>query len=267
MIFPKECKFVGNASTSPLGERVYFLTQYLVRPTSDGLEVLKIQPKDGHGLMREIESVELIAGPKDIAIWEGKVTTHDRADLVKKALSTKKKCTIFGKEDEHMTFVFEPDLAEFRNVHVYDITPPNPTLADTINKLDKLGFFETEMVSFDYHIRDIRLLNTDVYPCRAGGFSTTLDRDVPPHGAKIACCRTGRQICHENYGTDFEFEDTCPITQINAEPFITRCCRADEGGIGEYNGYFGAVVHWGANPKTIADAFFEMMKQWRERNG
>lgn len=166
-----------------------------------------------------------------------------------------------------MTFVFEPDLSTFETVHVFDITPPHPTLSDTINNLEKIGFFESENVIFDYHVRDIRTLNTQVYPCRAGGFSHTLDRDVPPEGAKIACCRTGRQICHENYGDNFEFEDTCPISQVNAEPFIARCCRAENSGIGEYNGYFGAVVHWGANPKTIADAFFEMMNQWRERNG
>ena len=266
MIFPRECKYVGNATSSPLGNKVYFLTEYLVHSTPDGFEVLKIQPKDGPGLMREIAYVELIAGPEDTVVWKDKVNAHDKAGLVRIALSTKKKCTIFGKEDGHMTFVCDPDLSTFETVHVFDIIPPNPSLTDTLNELEALGFFETENVIFDHHIRDIRTIDAHVYPCKAGGFSRTLDRDIPPKGARIACCRTGRQICHENYGYDFEFEDICPITQVNAEPFIARCCRAENSGIGMYNGYFGAVVHWGANPKTIADAFFGMMKEWRERN-
>ncbi len=266
MIFPKECKFVGNAATSPLGDKVYFLTEYLIHPTPDGIEVLKIQPKDGIGLMRDIESVELVAGSKDTFVWKKEVNTHDRAGLVRKALSTKKRCTVFGKEDDHMTFVCDPDLSTFETVHVFDITPPNPSLVDTLTGLESLGFFETENIVFDHHIRDISKLDTEIYPCRAGGFPHTLDRDIPPKGSRIACCRTGRQICHENYGYDFEFEDICPITQVNREPFIARCCRAENSGIGMYNGYFGAVVHWGANPKTIADALFAMIKEWRERN-
>ena len=267
MIFPRECKYVGNATSSPLGNKVYFLTEYLVHPTPNGFEVLKIQPKDGPGLMRDIGSVELIAGPEDTVVWKGEVNAHDRAGMVRRALSTKKRCTIFGKEDAHMTFVCDPDLSTFETVHVFDIIPPNPSLTDSLNGLEALGFFEMENVIFDHHIRDIRTLNAEVYPCKAGGFSQTLDRDVPPKGSRIACCRTGRQICHENYEDEFEFEEICPITQINAEPFITRCCRAENSGIGMYNGYFGAVVHWGANPKTIADAFFGMIKEWRERNG
>lgn len=268
MIFPKECKFVGNATTKPLGEKVYCLTQYLIHPTPEGLEVLHVTLKKDTGIMREIESVETIAGPDDIFVWLGDISTpHDRVGLIKKAMTTGKRCTIFGDKYEHMTFILDPDLSEFQKVHVYDVTPPKATLSATLSELEKIGFFELDNIMFEHHIRDISSIDADVYPCRAGGFSKTLDRDKLIPGEKIACCRTGRQITHECYDETHKFEDICPLSQVNAEPFIARCCRMEDSGIRIQNGFFGVVVHWASTPKDITKVLEKMLEEWRLRNG
>lgn len=268
MIFPEECKYIGSAATKPNGDTVYFLTRYLINPLPNGeYEILEVEHTEGTGFMRQVKSLKLLAGPKDIHVWQGRISVHDRVGLVRKALSTKKRCTIFGEKDEHMTFVCDPDLSGFEMVHVYDITPPRANLSETIKILEELGFFEYANIQFDHHVRDISQIDADIYPCRAGGFPKTLDRDHPNSGEYIACCSTGKQICAECYGDEFEFEDTCPLSQIADEPFIARCCKADRSGIGIYNGKFGAVVHWGSSPRTMLNAMDEMLKQWKERTG
>jgi hypothetical protein len=266
MIFPEECKSVGSAATKPNGDTVYFLTKYLVHPLPEGgYEILEVRQGEGEGFMRPVESLTLLAGPEDIHVWQGSVSIHNRAGLVGKALSTGRRCTLFGEKDEHMTFVCDPDLSGFATVHVYDITPPRANLSETIRILEELGFFEYAGIQFAHHVRDIAGLHADIYPCRAGGFARTLDRDRPAGGEHVACCLTGRQICAECYGEDFAFEDTCPLSQIADEPFIARCCRAERSGIGVYNGRFGAVVHWGSSPRTMLNAVDAMLKQWKER--
>ena len=59
MIFPEQCKQVGYAATKPCGDKVYFLSRYLVRDTGDGYEVLEITPDPaGKGLMRTYRGVQ-----------------------------------------------------------------------------------------------------------------------------------------------------------------------------------------------------------------
>ena len=57
MIFPEHCKYVGIASTKPCGERVYFLSRYLLRETDDGYELSEVtlDPEE-KGMMRDIVS-------------------------------------------------------------------------------------------------------------------------------------------------------------------------------------------------------------------
>lgn len=265
MIFPDECKVIGNASTKPLGDKVYFLTEYLIHPTENGTEVLKVRTKPGTGIMRDIECVEQISAPEDTVFWDEEILTpHNRADLVKKALSTGKRCTIFGKEDGHMTFVLDPDLSDFLEIHVYDIIPPRPTLSAALEELERIGYFEKDRICFSHHITDISKIEGDVYPCRAGGFAKTLDRDVLLPGEKIVCCTTGRQITHECYGDEYTFEETCPLAYVDAEPFIARCCRIERKGVRTVNGKLGVVVHWAANAKEIAKAIDELLGVWRK---
>lgn len=64
MIFPVQCKEVGYASTKPCGDRVYFLSRYLVRDTGAGTEVLEITPDPaGSGMMRTIVASKVIGLP------------------------------------------------------------------------------------------------------------------------------------------------------------------------------------------------------------
>jgi hypothetical protein len=164
-----------------------------------------------------------------------------------------------------MTFVLDPDLSGFLTVHVYDVIPPRPTLSAGLRELESIGLFGDLSVIFDHHIRDISQIPADVFPCRAAGFDRTLDADPLIGGERVAGCLTGVQLYTECYGNNFELENICPLDQIQEEPFIARCCRAEREGIGKWNGKFGAIVHWGAGPAKIAWSVNEMVRQWRSR--
>ncbi|MBO5368655.1 hypothetical protein J6A32_08500, partial [Methanocorpusculum sp.] len=71
MIFPVSCKFVGNASSMPHGDKVYFLSQYLLHKTESGIEILEVEPAEGETLVRDIKSVKVLAKAEDVHIWEG----------------------------------------------------------------------------------------------------------------------------------------------------------------------------------------------------
>ena len=266
MIFPEQCKQVGYATTKPCGDLVYFLSRYLVRDTSAGYELLAITPDPtGSGMMRKIVSSNVIATAKETYRYQQKVQINDRARLVELALDTEYRCTIFSGLDEHMTFVLDPDLSEFLKIHVYDVTPPRPSLSACLRELQATGLFGELAVTFCHHTRDITLVKADVYPCRAAGYVKTLDADPMHGGETVAGCLTGSQFYTECYGKDFTLENICPLESVQEEPFIARCCRSEREGIGMYKGKFGAVVHWGASPSRIAHAVEELVTQWRKR--
>jgi hypothetical protein len=266
VIFPEQCKLVGHASTKPCGDLVWFLSRWLVRDTGAGYELLAITPDpNGKGMMRKIIASNVIATEKETYRYPAKVQINDRARLVELALDTGYRCTIFTGLDEHMTFVLDPDLLGFQKIHVYDVTPPRPSLSSCLRDLQAAGLFGELSVTFCHHIRDITQVKADVYPCRAAGYAKTLDADPMEGGEKIAGCLTGSQFFTENYGTDFTVENICPLESVKEEPFIARCCRSEREGIGMYKGKFGAVVHWGASPARIAHALEDMVNQWRAR--
>jgi len=266
VIFPEQCKQVGYATTKPCGDLVYFLSRYLVRETGAGYELLAITPDPtGSGMMRKIVSSNVIATVKETYRYQQKVQINDRARLVELAQDTGYRCTIFTGLDEHMTFVLDPDLSEFLKIHVYDVTPPRPSLSACLRELQATGLFGELAVMFCHHTRDITLVKADVYPCRAAGYVKTLDADPMHGGEKVAGCLTGSQFYTECYGKDFTLENICPLESVQEEPFIARCCRSEREGIGMYKGKFGAVVHWGASPSRIVHAVEEMVAQWRSR--
>lgn len=266
MIFPDECKTVGSADEKPAGERVYFLSRYLVRRTDTGHEVWVVEPEAGTTMLREIKSSRLLAGAADVCMYPEKVNLHNRTDLIRRARETEKRCTVFTGLDEHRTFVCDPSEDEILTVHVYDVEPPRPNLAHNIRSLEGTGLFGECNVQFCYHIRDIRKTDAEAYPCRAAGFSRTIDNDRLRGDETVAGCLTARQVLAECYGEEANFTvtDICPANQVAREPFIARCCRSERAGTGVHNGYYGAVVHWGATPRTIADAVFAVCDGWRE---
>jgi hypothetical protein len=264
MIFPPHCKCVGYASEKPVGDMVYFLSEYLIHETVDGYEILHVKSGNGPGLMRKVEGVTCIAESFEVCVYPERVVLHNRGDLIRLALSTGKRCTIFKGIDEHMSFICDPDPSALITVHVYDVTPPRPHLAETIRSLEETGLFGELEILFCYHIRDIREIGADVYPCKAGGFAKTLDTDRLSGNEQIAGCMTARQVLSECYGRDFPVVDICPANQVSEEPFIARCCRAERAGPAIINEKKGIVVHWGSSPRQIADALFELLKERRK---
>lgn len=265
MIFPAHCKTVGAADTRPLGNRVYFLSRYLVRQTDAGPEVVEVTPAERPGsMMREVAHERVLARPGEVAVCGEQVNLHDRADLIRRAAESEKRCTIFYGRDEHMTFVLDPDPGVLIPVHVYDIVPPRPHLSETVRELEATGIFGELEVEFIHHLHDIRTTGADVYPCRAAGFSRTLDADRPGDGDLVAGCQTARQLLAECYGGDFSVADICPLDAVREEPFVARCCRSERTGRTAWNGHAGAVVHWGASPREIYEAIGGLVARWRE---
>ena len=215
--------------------------------------------------MREISSSRILATPQEIFAYPEKVQLNDRTRLVRLALESGYRCTVFVGLEENMTFVLDPDLTGFLSIHVYDVIPPRPTLSASLRELESIGFFGDPPVLFEHHVRDISQIPADVYPCRAAGYTRTLDADPMQGGERVAGCLTAKQLYTECYGNDFDLVNICPLDQIQDEPFIARCCRAEREGIGIWNGKFGAIVHWGANPAKIASSVNEVIRQWRNR--
>ena len=265
MIFPGHCKEVGFVTGKPCGDRVYFLTKYMIREGPGGYEVLEVKQKPGgRGPMRGIIALKTIAGGDDVAMHTAPVNLHDRTGLVKLALASGRRCTIFRGPDEHMTFVCDPDPASLVAIHIYDIVPPmRPHLSATIRELERDGLFGELSVEFVHHLRDIREIGADVYPCRAAGFSKTLDSDAVSAGETVAGCMTATQVLKDCGVKNARVEEICPLESVREEPFIARCCRNEREGVREYKGKFGGVVHWGATPWTIAEIVQKVASGWR----
>jgi len=266
MIFPDQCKYVGSASTHPCGNRVYFLSRYLIRATENGTELLEVVlDPEGKGMMRDIFSSQVIASGGEVFHYPEKVQIHDRALLIRLAHESGFRCTVFTSLEENRTFVLDPEPTSLLTIHIYDVIPPRPTLSASIRELEANGLFGELSVQFSHHIRDITTVPADAYPCRAAGYSHTLDADPMYGGERVAGCLTGSQFYTECYGTDFTLENICPLEQVIDEPFIARCCRAEREGIGTWNGMFGAIVHWGASPAMIARSVNDLVVRWRAK--
>ncbi|HSA38107.1 MAG TPA: hypothetical protein P5013_04340 [Methanoregula sp.] len=266
MIFPEHCKHVGHASTKPCDERVYFLSRWLLRDTPGGHEVLEVTlDQTRKGMMRPVLSSRVLATESEVYHYPEKVNLHNRTRLVELALDSGCRCTVFTSHDEHQTFVLDPDLSGFLKIHVYDVSPPRPSLSSCIHELENAGLFGLLTVQFCHHIRDITEVSADVYPCRAAGFEKTLDEDTMQGGEKVAGCLTAAQFYTECYGKDFHLVNICPLECVREEPFIARCCRGEREGPGSWNGKSGAVVHWGADPGNIYAAVRDLVSRWREK--
>ncbi|NLD57845.1 MAG: hypothetical protein GX651_06910 [Methanomicrobiales archaeon] len=266
MIFPEHCKNVGHASSKPCDDKVYFLSRYLLRDCEGGLEVLEVVPDPAaKGMMRPLLSSRVLAAGKEVYRYPEKVNLHNRTRLVELALESGYRCTVFTGLDEHQTFVLDPDLSGFLQVHVYDVTPPRPALSSCIRELEAAGMFGPLSVQFCHHLRDVSQIPADVFPCRAAGFTRTLDADPMHGGEQVAGCLTASQFFTECYGNDFTLINICPLELVTKEPFISRCCRSEREGITAWNGCAGAVVHWGSEPVKIYEAVRDLVRRWRAK--
>ena len=264
MIFPDHCKYVGLASTKPCDDKVYFLSRYLLRETPDGTELQEVVlDPSGKGMMRAILSSKVLAGPRDVYHYLEKVNIHNRTRLLELARDSGYRCTVFTSLDENRTFVLGPDLSGLLTIHVYDVSPPRPSLSACIRELESAGLFGSLSVQFCHHVRDISAIHADVYPCRASGFPKTLDADPMHGGEQVAGCLTASQFYTECYGTNFHLENICPLESVQEEPFIARCCRSEREGITGWHGKTGSIVHWGADPVLIYRSVTDLVSRWR----
>ncbi|MBN2734563.1 MAG: hypothetical protein JXQ82_06905 [Methanomicrobiaceae archaeon] len=273
MIFPRQCKEVGFADKKPFGDLVYFLSRYLIKKTDYGFEIIEIETEGKTGLLRRMKSSKKLAGDSETYMYPNQVLLFDRANLIRLAKEsfdkTGRRCTIFKGFDEHMTFVIDADLSGLLKIYLYDAEPPWPNLSEIVKSLEKTGIFGELEIEFEHIIRDIRDAEASVYPCRAGGFDVTLDEDRLSGGEKVAGCLTARQFLAECYDGDFEIENICPADRAADEkksPYVARCCRAERCGLKTEDGITGYVVHWGASPKIIADAVFDLCRIYQEKN-
>lgn len=262
MIFPY--KQIGHSYGKPCGDRVYFLTRYVIRETEAGPEIIEVEPCEGDGLMRPVASSRVVARPDEVCVYPDRVELADRTRLVDLACRSGKRCTVFRGHDEHLTFVCDPDPSEVLTIHVYDAKPPRPSLSAAIREIERIGLFGQLGVRFEYHIEDISTIPADVFPCRAAGFPKTLDSDPMEGGERVACCMTGAAIYREIWGERFTQVEICPLRRIDREPFIARCCRKEREGPGTWHGMSGTVVHWGASPEEIRSAVVHLAESWRD---
>jgi hypothetical protein len=269
VIFPVHCKEVGFVTGKPCGDLVYFLTRYMIREERGKYEILEVeQEHGGRGMMRGVDSLRTIAAGEDVVMHPSPVNLHDRTNLLSIARASGHRCTIFRGIDEHTTFVCDPDPSSLLTLHVYDIVPPpRAHLSATLQELERGGLFGEISVAFLHHVRDIREMGADVYPCRAAGFSRTLDSDAVSEGERVAGCMTGAQILKECGVKNALVEEICPLESVREEPFIARCCRSEREGVRVFRGRFGGVVHWGATPWTIAETVKEVAEGWRAHVG
>jgi len=267
MIFPRECKEVGYAETKPCGDRVYFLSEYGVRKTVKGYEIIRFHKGSLEtGLMRPVDRIEVIVSADEVTWYPCRVNIHNRAGLVRLAVASGARATIFRGLDEHITFIVDPDLTEFLTIYVYDVVPPPlPSLSYAIRDIEATGMFGETGVIFTHIITDTGNINAEVHPCRAAGFARTLDADTMQGGEVIAGCRASAGVYRECYGDDFRLKDICPLGTVKKEPFITRCCQKDRIGPVTINGLFGTVVHFGASPPAIYAAVTQLAEAWRSR--
>jgi len=266
MIFPVQCKSVGVASAKPCGNKVYFLSRYLVHEVEGGFEILEISLNtEEKGMMRSVVNSRVIAYVDEVYRYPEPVQIYDRYRLANLALESGYRCTLFTGLDEHVTFVLDPDLSGFLKIHIYDANPPRPSLSACIRDLEACGLFGELNVAFCHHVTDISAFPADVYPCRAGGFRKTLDKDPISGRERVAACMTGSQLVRECYGITAEFTNICPLASVDEEPFIARCCRSEREGPGIWNGKTGIVVHWGASPATIAESVNQIAQARRHQ--
>ena len=285
MIFPQEYKNVGVTRPVPddADRRIYFLTEYMIEENScscgdesDTYTLYRVS-KTGDQLLRDVSSLERIAGGEEVIKYGRQLNIKDRALLIKTAHELCKgnvNTVIFTGIDMHVTFVHKPDLSAILDIEIVDVVPPEPSwLSSVIRRLEASGVFGDLAVKFSENLTDLRRFEGEgtVFPCSSSGLQgKCLDSDaITEDGSLLVGCEISKSLFESRFpGIDYSFVNICPFKSDifkPSKPFITRCCRSEKSGIVTINGIKGAVVHWGASEFFVASAVWDLVRELRER--
>jgi hypothetical protein len=284
MIFPKQYKTVGVShfiSEEDADKRIYFLTEYMiiensVENSTASYSLYHVKHR-GNDLLRDADSLELLASEDEILKYDTLLNIKDRALLIETAhrlcegyINT----IIFTGIDKHVTFVHKPDLKEILELEIVDVVPPEPSwLVSVVRRLEKSGIFGDLTVKFTENLTDLKQFEGDntVFPCSSSGLKgKCLDSDViTENGHLLVGCEISRSLFESRFpGIEYSFTNICPFKSDvfkPSKPFITRCCRSEKSGIVNINNITGAVVHWGASEFDVANAIWKLAEKLREQ--
>ncbi|MCZ7356984.1 MAG: hypothetical protein O8C66_16095 [Candidatus Methanoperedens sp.] len=277
MIFPADYKSVGVTRTDPterIGCPIYFSTEYLISDMPSGYSIFKVK-SDGEGLLKKLNSLELIAKGQQIKKFDEKLDSHDRTRLIESAIPIcrgKINTVIFEGLDRHITFVQDPSLHEVMEIEIIDLSPPEPPwLAFAIQRLVKSGILGELNIRFTTKLIDLRIFEGEkmVFPCHASELKGKyLDTDIDiENNSELVGCDISKQIFELRFpNLTYKHINMCPLKAelyMPTRPFITRCCQSKKSGMVNINGIDGAVVHWGASEYDIVDAIRMLVKVLR----
>ncbi len=273
MIFPDEYKLVGvkRSTNSTTEELIYFLTDYLIveKENSDtcnaNYEVYYVK-KNGEGLLRKIEYLELIASGEEVIKYDEELNLRNRTLLIETAVnlcSGKVNTIIFTGLDKHVTFIHKPDLFSIIYIEILDVVPPEPSwLSMVVRRLETSGIFGDLQVHFAEKVIDLRHFEgpNTVFPCSASGLKGKyLDSNIfIENGHLLVGCEISKTIFEMCFPElEYSFINICPLKSeilVPSRPFITRCCRSENSGLVNISGFEGVVVHWGDSEYQVAEA-------------
>ena len=282
MIFPDEYKLVGVKRTtdSAAEELIYFLTDYLIveKENSDtcntDYEVYYVK-KNGEGLLRKVEYLELIASGEEVIKYDEELNLRNRTLLIDTAVnlcSGKVNTIIFTGLDKHVTFVHKPDLSSIIHIEILDVVPPEPSwLSMVVRRLEASGIFGDLQVHFAEKVIDLRHFEgpNTVFPCSASGLKGKyLDSDIfIENGHLLVGCEISKTIFEMRFPElEYFFINICPLKfeiLVPSRPFITRCCRSENSGLVNISGFEGVVVHWGDSEYQVAEAIKNLVNKIR----
>ncbi|MCQ1535195.1 hypothetical protein FTO70_05735 [Methanosarcina sp. KYL-1] len=284
MIFPDEYKHVGVSKALPGGaeEPIYFLTEYLIVEKENpdkGIPEYSVYHvrKSGDGLLRKVESLELIASGEEVVKYDKELNIKDRTLLIEtaaKLCTGKVNTVIFTGVDRHVTIVHDPDTSAVLELEILDVAPPTPSwLSQVVRRLEASGIFGDLQVRFTENTIDLRQFEGEntVFPCSASGLAgKCLDSDVlTENGHLLVGCEISKTLFELRFPElAYSFVNICPFKSeivVPTKPFITRCCRSEKSGLVSINGFEGAVVHWGASEYQVSEAVRKLVNGLKEK--
>ncbi|WP_342305965.1 hypothetical protein [Methanolobus sp. ZRKC5] len=279
MIFPDEYKRVGHSRELHDGEdkRIYFLTKYMIVEHCNGERNYTLYEVNHHGddLLRDVESLKVLASGEEINHYDKELNIKDRTLLIETASNICKgniNTVIFTGIDKHLTFVHKPDLSAILDIEIVDVVPPEPSwLSSVVRRLEKSGIFGDLMIRFSENLTDLRRFEGEntVFPCSSSGLKgKCLDCDtIEEDGALLVGCEISKTLFESRFPErEYSFVNICPFKSDVFKPskhFITRCCRSEKSGIVTINGIRGAMVHWGSSEFDVAKAIWDLVEDIR----